>query len=118
MVGSPRERTDCRSRRGRCCSDCDPPHETRSDHDRHDLGAAESSLLSNGVAGFYDPTSKTLVVRGEKPTPYVRQVLVHELTHALQDQYFSINRPDLDRADDERGDGLLGLSEGDAVRVD
>ncbi|MDQ1394789.1 MAG: hypothetical protein QOG64_48 [Acidimicrobiaceae bacterium] len=83
-----------------------------------DVGKAESSLLGDAVAGFYDTKTKALVVRGAKATPYVRQVLVHELTHALQDQYFAIDHPELDNVDDERPDGLQGLVEGDAVRVD
>jgi len=53
-----------------------------------------------------------------KPTPYVRRVIVHELTHALQDQYFNLDRPQLSKANDERFDGFQGLYEGDAVRVD
>src|SRR5205814_1136238 len=83
-----------------------------------DEATAEDSLLGDAVAGFYDPKSKALVVRGVKLTPYVRQVMVHELTHALQDQWFSIDRPDLDKANDERPDGFQALVEGDAVRVD
>src|SRR5436309_12429585 len=58
-----------------------------------DVAKAEDSLLGDAVAGFYDPKTKALVVRGVKLTPYVRQVMVHELTHALQDQWFGIDRP-------------------------
>jgi len=83
-----------------------------------DLGAAARDLLGAGVSGFYDPKTKSLVVRGVAATPYVRQVLVHELTHAVQDQYFGIDRPDLDKADDERGVAFQTVVEGDAVRIE
>ena len=67
------------------------------------------------VAGFYDTETKELVVRGTRLTPFVRQVLVHELTHALDDQHF-----DLDRSlvDDEAAMAFEALVEGDAVVVE
>ncbi|MEY2475044.1 MAG: hypothetical protein QOG87_359 [Actinomycetota bacterium] len=81
------------------------------------LGAAVDSLLSSAVAGFYDPKRKALVVRGGEPTPSVRAVLAHELTHALQDQHFDLERPALDERTDEAPQGFTGLVEGDAVRI-
>jgi hypothetical protein len=83
-----------------------------------DIAKAEDALLGEAVAGFYDPKTKALVVRGVAPTPYVRGVLVHELTHAVQDQHFGINRPELDKSDDERGDAFSAVVEGDAVRIE
>jgi hypothetical protein len=83
-----------------------------------DLGAATDQLLGAGVSGFYDPKSKALVVRGVSATPYVRQVIVHELTHALQDQWFGIDRPELDKANDETAGAFQAVYEGDAVRIE
>jgi len=83
-----------------------------------DIAKMEDALLGDSVVGFYDPKTKALVVRGAKPTPYVREVLVHELTHAVQDQHFGIDRPDLDKSDDEQGDAFRALVEGDAVRIE
>ena len=83
-----------------------------------DLSQSAADLLGAGVSGFYDPKSKSLVVRGVSATPYVRQVLVHELTHALQDQYFGIDRPALDKADDEQAGAFQAVVEGDAVRIE
>lgn len=83
-----------------------------------DLGAATDTLLGAGVSGFYDPKSKSLVVRGVAATPYVRQVLVHELTHAVQDQWFGIDRPALDKANDEQATAFQAVFEGDAVRIE
>jgi hypothetical protein len=73
--------------------------------------------FGSAVVGFYDPTTKVLDVRGTTMTPYRREVIAHELTHALDDQWFAL--------DDDFGDGLLGertfaslvAIEGDAVRV-
>ncbi len=73
--------------------------------------------FGGAVAGFYDPVTKALKVRGTDLTPYRREVIAHELTHALDDQLFAL--------DDDFGDGLLGEKtfsalvaiEGDAVRT-
>lgn len=83
-----------------------------------DLEAAVDSLYGAAVAGFYDPETDDLVVRGERLTVGVRTTLVHELTHALQDQHFDIERDELDDRDDEASTGFSGLVEGDAVRVE
>lgn len=72
-------------------------------------------LDADTVAGFYDTGTKELVVRGGRLTPFVRQVLVHELTHALDDQHFDLD-PDL--ADDEAALAFDALVEGDAVAVE
>lgn len=83
-----------------------------------DLEAAIDSLFGSAVVGFYDTEADDLVVRGDKITPGRRATLVHELTHALQDQHFDIERSHLDERDDESATGLTGLVEGDAVRVE
>lgn len=83
-----------------------------------DLEKAVETLYGDAVAGFYDTESDDLVVRGEKLTVSVRTTLVHELVHAVQDQHFDIDRKDLDDRDDEASQGLTGLVEGDAVRVE
>ena len=83
-----------------------------------DVVGDSRSLLSVGVVGFYDPETKQLVVRGTTVTPYVREVLAHELTHALDDQWFDLNRPELDNPDDESGFAFDGLAEGNARRIE
>lgn len=82
-----------------------------------DLFHAYRTAFGNAVVGFYDPATKVLEVRGDELTPYRREVVVHELTHALDDQLF-----DLDSA---RGPGILSEQqlaylvavEGDAAHV-
>jgi hypothetical protein len=87
------------------------------DDDVH-LADLLSSFLGGAVVGFYDPKTDELVVRGASITPYVRTTLVHELTHALDDQWFELDRPALDDADDESGLGFSSLVEGNAVRIE
>ena len=77
-----------------------------------DAGAEE------GVFGFYDSQRRRLHLRGDADTPAVRRVLVHELTHALDDQHFGLERPNLARREDEAALGFASLVEGDAVRVE
>jgi hypothetical protein len=79
---------------------------------------AEKLLGAGGVLGYYDQVSKELRVRGGALTPFLRTVIVHELTHALDDQRFDLVRPQYDTADDEIGFGFLALTEGNAKRVE
>jgi hypothetical protein len=59
--------------------------------DTLDLGRLMLDLYTEQVAGFYDPDSSALyVVRGTDPI-ILRLVMAHELVHALQDQYMSLN---------------------------
>jgi hypothetical protein len=83
-----------------------------------DLVAAMRTLLGAGVVGFYDPETDELVVRGTALTPYVRTTIAHELTHALDDQRFDLDRPDYDDAEDEIDFGFSALVEGNARRVE
>ena len=79
-----------------------------------DLGTA-GELDADTVAGFYDTETRELVVRGDRLTPFIRQVLVHELTHALDDQHFDLE-PDF--ADEEAALAFEALVEGNAVVVE
>jgi hypothetical protein len=83
-----------------------------------DVVAAMRALTGGGVVGFYDPETAELVVRGTAITPYVRAVMAHELTHALDDQHFGLDRPDLEDAEDESYFGFAALVEGNARRVE
>ena len=67
------------------------------------------------ILGFYDTEAKVLYARGISPTPFLKQVLVHELAHALDDQHFGLFRPDLD---DEASPAFDALTEGSATWVE
>jgi hypothetical protein len=84
-----------------------------------DLIQSERDLNASDVVGFYDQHEKRLYVRGEDVTDTgVRVTLVHELTHALQDQRFDLD--ELDRRVETSGEdfALTALVEGDATRVE
>ena len=82
-----------------------------------DLVKATNDSAASSVVGFYDFKTKDLVVKGDRVSPYVKEVMAHELTHALDDQHFGLSRPDIWAGNDEQGDSFTALSEGDAVRV-
>jgi hypothetical protein len=83
-----------------------------------DLIDAVSELFAVGVVGFYEPTEDVLVVRGTDFTPYTRIVIVHELVHALDDQWFDIDRSHYDDATGEIAFGFSALVEGHASVID
>ncbi|MEZ5169257.1 MAG: hypothetical protein R3A49_00745 [Acidimicrobiia bacterium] len=83
--------------------------------DDYDPEEAADRIVGEGTAGFYDPTTQRLFVKGDEITPYVAGTVVHEMVHALQDQHFDLE----ERLDDEdTGIAYRGLVEGDAVAVE
>jgi hypothetical protein len=96
-----------------------------------DLKAESLKLLRNQVAGFYDPHSKEMVlVAGgtnlgffTDAAEFVAQhdvggemVLAHELTHALQDQHFDLDKKlDQVKNNDDRALAIKSVAEGDAT---
>jgi hypothetical protein len=81
-----------------------------------DLLAEVETIASAGTLAYYDPETDVITVKGEDLGVAARVTVVHELTHAWQDQQF-----DLDRLDDlESGQAatLRTLAEGDASRVE
>jgi hypothetical protein len=82
-----------------------------------DVEKAEEELLGSGVIGFYDPKTKELEVRGSTATVAVKHVVVHELTHALQDQWFTLPAGG-STGNDDADLAYITLVEGDAVRIE
>lgn len=82
-----------------------------------DLRDAVSSLRKTGALGYYDPATATVMVRGTKLDVAKRVTLVHELTHALQDQHFDLQALQREARRSHSEDALRALVEGDAVRV-
>ena len=89
-----------------------------------DLFDKFNELQGKGIVGFYSYDDERVRVRGTELTPYVENVLVHELTHALQDQNFDLGKrfEELDKADDANSSaasqGFDALVEGDARRIE
>jgi hypothetical protein len=92
-----------------------------------DLGRYLPDLLSSQVAGFYDPDDKYMTLvdpakggAGKRETKEERMenedmVLVHELTHALQDQHFNLHRFEERDPLSDGGAAKKALVEGDAT---
>ncbi|HEX4978806.1 MAG TPA: DUF6782 family putative metallopeptidase, partial [Acidimicrobiales bacterium] len=59
-------------------------------HGDIDLEQVGEDLLGEGVVGFYRFEDERIAVRGETLDDERRATLVHELTHALQDQHFDV----------------------------
>jgi hypothetical protein len=83
-----------------------------------DVDQSVTQAEDAGVVGVYFPRQKRLLVIGRDQTPFVREVLVHELTHALDDQYFDLGRGDIGLHDDEAAESWTALAEGDAVSIE
>jgi hypothetical protein len=89
-----------------------------------DLFDAGNDLNASATLAYYSFKDERITIRGQELTPAVRSTLVHELTHALQDQHFNVGdrlRKVEKRPEDsqDRSDALLDtLVEGDAERVE
>lgn len=82
------------------------------------LDAVAQQQVSD-VVGFYDDQTKELYVRGADATAYAKETLVHELTHALDDQHFGLYHPELDDPDkSDAQSAYQALVEGDAMYVE
>ena len=57
-----------------------------------DLDSFMVDLLTEQIAGLYDPKAHEFYVADWIPLADQRMVMAHELTHALQDQYFQIDK--------------------------
>lgn len=80
---------------------------------------AGSAGTESNVTGFYDDAVKTLYVRGSSWEPIVEITVVHELTHANQDQSFDLARiAGATRTDDESWNALQSVIEGEATVVE
>jgi hypothetical protein len=76
-----------------------------------------STIDATGTLAFYDHEKREVVVRGKELDVATKVTVVHELTHALQDQRF-----DLDKLDAVAGNSgafaEIALLEGDAIRME
>ena len=83
-----------------------------------DLVSEVQGSMQAGVIGFYDPGTTQLVIRGTDLTAFTRTTLAHELTHALDDQWFELDRPALATAGADARFGFQALVEGTASWVE
>jgi hypothetical protein len=85
-----------------------------------DIVEALDAVQDAGVAAFYDPKGKEIVVRGKGALDVEHKVtLAHELTHVLQDQHFDLRELRRAASDSKTSSSgaLTALVEGDAERI-
>jgi hypothetical protein len=83
-----------------------------------DLVEAYNAVSDAGTLAFYDPDDERIRVRGTEMTIGLQVTLVHELTHALQDQHFDLDELYDDDLESSQYTAFLGLIEGDALRIE
>ena len=77
-------------------------------------------LLTEQVGGFYDPDKKTFFIASWLPSEEQKPVMIHELTHALQDQHFDVGKmlkEDRSLQNDDRILAHEAVMEGDGMVV-
>lgn len=89
-----------------------------------DLFDAFNDATGSGTLAYYSFEDRAITVRGKELSVAVHATLVHELTHALQDQRFGISdrMEDLGKKAEDgepttRANALQAIVEGDAERV-
>lgn len=84
-----------------------------------DLYGFMLDLLSEEIAGFYDPETDEFVLISEDDEFDVLEKLTHahEYVHALQDQHYDLENLYDDTLDSEASAALSALAEGDATMV-
>ena len=80
--------------------------------------ASAASDAATGIVGLYDPSTHHIRVRGVDLTAEARTTLVHELTHALQDQRFALDALWAKAHTNDAQLALRAVIEGDAVVVE
>jgi hypothetical protein len=89
-----------------------------------DLFDAFNDATTSGTLAYYSFEDQRITIRGTRLGPAARVTLVHELTHALQDQQFGIGKR-LERLRKDAADGAVtseasvldAVVEGDAERM-
>ena len=83
-----------------------------------DLFATVNEVSGSGVLAYYDPEKSRIVVRGQRLDAEARVTLAHELTHALQDQHYNMEKLRSRTKTAGADDAVVALIEGDATRIE
>lgn len=83
--------------------------------DTLDLRAFLLDLLTEQVAGYYDPKTKVLYVVDDASAEMRDITITHELMHALQDQHTDLTQIDALAGDNDRMVAMQAVVEGQAV---
>ena len=85
--------------------------------DTLNLRAFMLDLLTEQVMGYYDPGAKVLYVVQDAPPEQVSTIISHELVHALQDQYMSLDSLQHLRGDNDGQMAAQAVIEGEATLI-
>jgi hypothetical protein len=81
-----------------------------------DYEAAQYRLLEDQLAGYYEPSDKTMYMASDLGDEEAEATLAHELVHALQDLRWDLeNRSKYVAGEGDRSEALSALAEGDAT---
>jgi hypothetical protein len=83
--------------------------------DTLDLPKFLVDLLEEQIVGFYDPKTKVLYVVNDAPKEALGITITHELVHALQDQYISLDSTQQVQGQNDRSSAAQAVFEGQAV---
>jgi hypothetical protein len=83
--------------------------------DTMDLPKFLVDLLEEQIVGFYDPKTKVLYVVSDAPKEALGITITHELVHALQDQYISLDSTQKTEGQNDRSSAAQAVFEGQAV---
>jgi hypothetical protein len=83
-----------------------------------DLLDSFEQISASGTVGRYQFDDQRISVRGSDLGIESKQTLVHELTHALQDQHFDLGDRYDEDGEETEADQLDALVEGDAERIE
>jgi hypothetical protein len=72
-------------------------------------------VLTEQIVGYYDPKTKVLYVVKDAPEEVVGITVMHELVHALQDQYMNLDSLEHISGDDDRAAAVQAVIEGQAT---
>ncbi len=83
--------------------------------DSLDLRQFLLDLLTEQVAGYYDPATKVLYVMKDGAPEIISVTISHELVHALQDQHYPLDSAQALKGDNDRQVAMQAVIEGQAV---
>jgi len=83
--------------------------------DTLDLKKFMVDLLAEQIVGYYDPKTKVLYVVNGSPPEAASITITHELVHALQDQYISLDSTQKVEGQNDRQSAAQAVFEGQAV---
>jgi len=82
-----------------------------------DLRATLTAIYTEQVAGFYEPDSTALYVLDDQPSAALESLLMHELVHAVQDQWVDLAAVTAPGLDNDRSSAAQAAIEGHAMLV-